>query len=100
MLWFSSPFLVLPDKTVARRRDRRATYSNGHASTQITRSASYPCRTFAACSPCQDVRFHLPAKQAIFRIWPPNAFGLKWPAGTISDTSASYISDAVKEFMI
>jgi hypothetical protein len=45
-------------------------------------------------------RFHLPGKQAIFRIWPPTSYGIRWPAGPIDDASASYIGDAMKEFMM
>jgi CRP-like cAMP-binding protein len=45
-------------------------------------------------------RFHLPGTQAIFRIWPPASYGIRWPAGSIDDASTSYIGDSMKEFLM
>lgn len=100
MLWFSSPFLVLPDQVVARRRDRRATYYNGHASTQIIGELLIHVIRSPHPRLATMFRFHLPPRQAILRIWPPIVYGLRWPAGTIDDASASYIAEAVKGFMM
>jgi hypothetical protein len=99
MLWFSTPFLVLPDRVVARRRDRRATYYNGQASTQII--GELLVHVLRSPHPRLALRFqfHLPRRQAIFRIWPPTVYGLGWPAGTIDDASTSYIGEAIKGFM-
>ena len=100
MLWFASPFLVLPDHIVARRRDRRATYYNGHASTQIIGELLIHVIRSSHPRLATMFRFHLPHRQAIFRIWPPTVYGLAWPAGTIDDASATYIANAVKGFMM
>jgi hypothetical protein len=43
-------------------------------------------------------RFHLPQRQAIFRVWPVSEYGITWPLATIDDSSASYIADAYQEF--
>ena len=100
MLWFASPFLVLPEQTVARRRDRRATHYNGHTSTQIIGQLLIHVIRSPHPRLARMFRFHLPHKQAIFRIWPPTSYGLTWPASTIDDASASYIAEAVREFLI
>ena len=100
MLWFASPFLVLPERVVAHRGHRHATYYNGHASTRIIGELLIHIIRSPHPRLATMFRFHLPRRQAIFRIWPPNVYGLTWPAGTIDDASASYIADAVKEFSI
>lgn len=100
MLWFASPFLVLPDQRVASRRDRRATYYNGHASTQIIGQLLIHVIRSPHPRLARMFRFHLPPRQAIFRIWPPTPFGLRWPTGTIDDGSAGHIADAVKGFLM
>jgi hypothetical protein len=99
MLWLASPFLVLPDHLAARRPDRRATYYNGHASTQVIGELVIHVIRSPHPRLARMFRFHLPRRQAIFRIWPPTVYGLGWPAGTIDDASASYIADAVKGFL-
>ncbi len=99
MLWFASPFLVLPDNVVARRRDRRATYYNGQASTQIIGELLIHVIRSPHPRLATMFRFHLPCGRAIFRIWPPTVYGLHWPAGTIDDRTASYIAEAAKEFL-
>jgi hypothetical protein len=100
MMWFASPFLVLPDHLAARRPSRRATYYNGQATTQIIGELLLHVIRSPHPRLARMFRFRLPGKQAIFRIWPPTIYGIRWPAGSIDDASASYIGNAMKEFMM
>jgi len=100
MLWLSVPFLVLPDHVVARRPDRRATYRNSHATTQIIGQLLIHVVSSPHPRLASMFRFHLPRGQALFRIWPPRLYSINWPTGTIDDGSASYISAAVRTFIL
>jgi len=99
MLWVSTPFLLLPNHLAARRPDRRATYYNGVASTQIIGQLLIHVIRSTHPRLARMFRFRLPRGQAIFRIWPPTLFSLTWPACSIDDASATYISEAVREFI-
>jgi hypothetical protein len=100
LLWFASPFLVLPDHIAAQRQDRRATYYNSQASTQIIGELLIHVLRSPHPRLARMFRFHLPDRQAIFRIWPPTLYGLRWPVATLDDASVSYIGEAAKEFMM
>jgi len=99
MLWFSTPFLLLPDHVAARRPDRRATYYNGVASTQIIGQLLIHVIRSTHPRLATMFRFHLPRRQAIFRIWPPTLYSLSWPIGTMDDASASYVAEAVRDYI-
>ena len=100
LLWSSEPFLVLPNHMATRRPDRRATYYNSHATMQVIGELLIKVIRSPHPRLATMFRFQLPRKQAIFRIWPPTTYSLGWPAGTISDASASYIAEAIREFML
>jgi hypothetical protein len=99
--WLANPFLLLPHDIAVRRPSRRATYYNGHATTQIIGQLLIHIIRSPMANLSTKWRFkQLPRGQMIFRIWPPTNYSITWPSGTIDDTAASHVADAVKEFMI
>jgi hypothetical protein len=99
ILWSSSRFLVLPNHLAARRPNRRATYYNGVATTQIIGQLIIHVIRSPHPRLATMFRFHLPEGQSIFRIWPPTSYTLTWPVGTIDDASAGYIAEAMRNFL-
>ena len=99
MLWASTPFLLLPNHLAARRPNRRATYYNGVASTQIIGQLLIHVIRSTHPRLATMFRFPLPRGRAIFRIWPPTFYSLNWPVGSIDDASAIYIAEAVRNLI-
>src|SRR5579864_7159849 len=98
--WLSRPFLVLPDQLAARYPDGRATHFNSHATTQVIGELFIHVIRSPHPRLAKMFRFHLPQRQALFRIWPPNQFSITWPSGTIDDGTANYIADALKDWLM
>jgi hypothetical protein len=97
--WLSTPFLLLPDRLVAKRVDRRATFYNSQVSTQIVGQLFIQVIRSPHPRLATLWRFSLPRGQSIYRIWPPTSYGIRWAAGTIDDASADRLVGAIKEFM-
>jgi hypothetical protein len=100
LYWLANPFLLLPHDIAIRRPSRRATYYNGHATTQIIGQLLIHIIRSPMANLSTKWRFKQLRRGQMFRIWPPTNYSITWPSGTIDDTAASYIADAVKEFMI
>lgn len=97
--WSAIPFLVLPDRRVAKRRHRRATYYNSHATTQIVGELLIHVMRCPMHRLIRRWTFRLSSGMALFRIWPPSSYSIRWPGGTIDDGAAYYIANAVKGYM-
>lgn len=98
--WVSQHFLILPKDNPALGLDRKATYYNSHATTQVVGQLFiHIIRT-----PMPDFihrwRFHIPCGTVLFRIWPPTGYSIAWPGGTMDDRVADHVADAAREFFM
>jgi hypothetical protein len=79
--------------------DRRATFYNSQVSTQIIGQLFIQVIRSPHPRLATLWRFSLPRGRAIYRIWPPTSYGIRWPTGTIDDASSDRIVGALKDFM-
>jgi hypothetical protein len=100
MLWQSAPFVVFPDQIAVRYPDRRPPFRNSQATTQIVGQLLLHVVRCPHPRLVRMFRFKLSSRQALFQIWPPRQYSIVWPSGTIDDATASYISGAVRDFML
>jgi hypothetical protein len=99
-LWESHPFLLLPDGVAARYPDKRATYYNSQATTQVI--GQLLIHTFRSPMPNLIPRwkFTLPNRGSLFRIWPPTQTSIQWPAKALTDFDAIVLANAFMNFML
>jgi hypothetical protein len=99
-LWESHPFLLLPDRVAARRPNKRATFYNSQASTQVI--GQLLIHTFRSPMPnlIPRWRFAMPNRGTLFRIWPPSQISIAWPSTSLSDVDAIYVANAFMNFML
>jgi hypothetical protein len=97
--WLSVPFLLLPDRIVAKRSHRRATYYNSHATTHVIGELFIQIIRTPMPNFIRRWSFPLPQGVALFRIWPPAPFSIRWPGGPLDDFAADTVAAALRDFM-
>jgi hypothetical protein len=75
--WASTPFLLLPDKSVTKRAHRRATYYNSHSTTQIIGQLLIQMIHTSMPNSSSDGDFRFPVG------WPSSVYGLHRPIASV-----------------
>lgn len=97
--WISTPLLLLPDKVMAKRSSRQATYYNTKATTQVTGKLLIHVIHSPMPGLVPRWRFALPDGGTLFRIWPPASVSIKWPAKFLTDRDADLVANALAAFV-
>ena len=77
----------------------RRPYFNCHSTTQVIGKLFIQVIQVPQPGFVEGWRFAVPHKSAIFRIWPPSAYSIRWPSAALLDRDADLIASAFQRWM-